>query len=217
VVPDIHERQGMTLIYLIRHAENEFIVEKKLSGWLPGIHLNAPGVVQAKTVADALADVRITAVYSSPLERAMETAEPIASAKGLVVIPRLGLGEVRFGRWQGKSLKTLRRYKLWNIIQHTPSLVRFPEGESFTEAQSRIITELESLRTKHSKPKEVIVYVSHADTIKLAIAHYLGLPLDLFQRLTIDLASISILSVGKEHIRLVRLNHTPISYPSVEK
>jgi len=201
----------MTLIYFIRHAENEYVVEKKLPGWLPGIHLNDSGVVQAKTVANALTNFRVAAVYSSPLERAMETAEPIADVKGLKVIPRPGLGEVRCGRWQGKSLKTLRRYKLWKIIQHTPSLARFPEGESFTEAQSRIIAEIESLRTKHSKPKETIVCVSHSDTIKLALAHYLGLPLDMFHRLMIEPASISILSVTKGYIRLIRLNDTPAS------
>jgi probable phosphomutase (TIGR03848 family) len=201
----------MTLVYLIRHAQNEYIVEKKLPGWLPGIHLNDSGVAQANAVANALAKIRIAAVYSSPLERAIETAEPIADVKGLDVIPRPGLGEVRCGRWQGKSLKTLRRYKLWKIIQHTPSLAKFPEGESFTEAQSRIVAEIESLRMKHSKPKETIICVSHSDTIKLAIAHYLGLPLDMFQRLTIEPASISILSVGKSYIRLVRLNATPTS------
>ena len=198
----------MTIIYLIRHADNEFMNQGKLAGRLPGIHLTAHGISQAEALAQSLAKVKFKAVYASPLERAMETAEPIARSKSLEVIPRIGLGETQYGQWQGKSFKVLRRKKLWAIVQHTPTLARFPEGESFTEAQARIVAEIEILRAKHKQPKAVFACVSHADTIKLAIAHYIGLPLDLYNRLTVEPASVSILAIGKGHSRLIRLNDT---------
>jgi probable phosphoglycerate mutase len=197
----------MTIIYLIRHAENDFL-GKRLAGWQPGVHLNTRGVAQAEALANGLSNTRFQAIYASPLERTMETAKPIAQRLGLEAVPRPGLGEVHYGRWQGKTLKVLRRRKLWPIVQHSPSLAMFPEGESFNETQARVVTELETLRVKHKNPKSRIICVSHSDTIKLAIAHYLGLHLDLFQRLIVEPASISILSIGQIHSRLIRLNDT---------
>jgi probable phosphomutase (TIGR03848 family) len=201
----------MTIIYLIRHAENDYLGKEKLAGWLPGVHLNDRGVAQAEALAERLAGIRVRAIYASPLERALETAEPIARRQGLQVIRRPDLGEVRFGRWQGQTLKTLRRRKLWPIVAHSPSLARFPDGESFHETQTRVVAELEKLRGKHKRAKSTIICVSHSDTIKLAIAHYLGLPLDLFQRLTIEPASISILFIHQGHTRLICLNDTQAS------
>jgi probable phosphomutase (TIGR03848 family) len=198
----------MTTILLIRHGMNEFVGKGKLAGWLPGIHLNEKGIAQAKALADLLKPVKLRAVYSSPLERAVETARPIAKAQGLKVVRREGLGEIRYGSWQGQSLKALRRRKLWPLIQGIPSLARFPEGESFPEAQARVVAELEALRSHHKRKKDIIACVFHSDPIKLAIAHYIGMPLDLFQRLIIDPASINILHIGDGHTHLIRLNDT---------
>ena len=193
----------MTSIYLIRHGQTEFNRKGKLPGWLPGIQLNEHGRAQAAQVAELLQPTRFEAVYSSPLERAVETASAIASPQGKQVEIREGLGEVRVGRWEGLSLKSLRRRKLWQAIRFAPSLARFPEGESFVEAQTRIVTELERLRSEH---KGAIACVSHADPIKLAIAYYIGLPLDQFQRLTIEPASVSVIAVEDHFARLVRMN-----------
>jgi probable phosphomutase (TIGR03848 family) len=196
----------MTTIYLIRHGENDFIGKAhKLAGWLPNIHLNERGRLQAKTLADLFEGIRIKAIYASPLERTMETAEPIAKAKGLRVESRQALGEIGYGRWEGQSLKALTRRKLWPVIQNTPSLARFPEGESFVEAQDRVVAEIESLRAIHKSSKAAFLCVSHADVIKLIIAHYIGLPLDLFQRIVVMPASISILQIDRIP-RLVALN-----------
>lgn len=195
----------MTLFYLIRHGENDW-TGKRLPGWIPGIHLNARGQAQADALPELLADANLQAIYASPLERTMETAEPLARLHRLEVTPRPALGEVRSGRWEGVSLPALRRRKLWVVIQQSPSLARFPEGESFVEVQARVVAELENLRTKH--PKDSIGCVSHADVIKLAIAYYVGLPLDHFQRLSVAPASISLLSVTNDHARLLRLNDT---------
>ncbi|OGO20168.1 MAG: hypothetical protein A2Z14_02235 [Chloroflexi bacterium RBG_16_48_8] len=202
----IRYRTPMTTIYLIRHGENDFIGKSpKLAGWLPGVHLNDRGREQANALAEYFSKIRLRAIYSSPLERTMETAEPIAKVKGLSIETREGLGEIRYGRWEGQLIKTLSKRKLWSIIQNTPSLARFPEGESFVEAQDRAVSEIESLRSIHKSTDTSFACVSHADVIKLIVAHYLGQPLDLFHRLIVMPASISILQIDRVP-RLVTLN-----------
>jgi probable phosphoglycerate mutase len=197
----------MTTFLLIRHGENDW-VGRRLPGWTPGLHLNANGRAQAEALAALLRPVRLAAVCSSPLERALETARPLARVKGLPVQRVRGLAEMQVGEWQGQSLGRLRRTKLWPIIQHTPSLARFPGGESFPEAQARIVAALEGLRRRYGSPRAVVACFSHADMIKLAIAHYLGLPLDLFQRLAVEPASITALHVRTNGAYLLRLNDT---------
>lgn len=201
----------MTTIFLVRHGLNDHVKSNRLAGWAPGVHLNEAGRAQSRALAEAFSEVKLKGVYSSPLERTMETAEPIAASQDLTVENRPGLGEVQYGRWQGRTLKSLARTKLWDKVQHSPSLARFPDGESFPEAQSRIVAELEELRASHSGKKDAFVCVSHADMIKLALAHYLGIPLDLFQRLLITPASISTLIVQDGSIRVANLNDTRAS------
>lgn len=193
----------MTVMLLIRHGQNDYVKQAKLAGRLPGVHLNAVGLEQAARLAEALKSTKLQAVYSSPLERATETAKAIASAQGLKVVNIEGLSEIDIGRWQGLTLRAARRRKLWPTIQHAPSLARFPEGESFIDAQSRIVNALETLRLRHSG---AIVCVSHADPIKLAISHYVGMPIDSFQRLEIGPSSISELVIEDGSARLIRLN-----------
>lgn len=206
----------MTAIYLVRHGEND-LVGKRLAGLLPGVHLNARGHEQAQALAEELAQLQLSAVYASPLERAAETAAPIATRHGLRVITRQGLLEVDIGSWQGKTLKSLQKRKLWRDVQLAPSRIRFPEGETFVEAQTRVVREIEELRAKHSGVKDAIVCVAHADVIKLAIAYYIGLPLDLFQRLAVAPASISVLVFHASTVKLVRLNDTRASLPVKRK
>jgi probable phosphoglycerate mutase len=195
----------MTVIYLIRHGDNE-LLGKRMPGWLPDVHLNDEGRSQAQAVADLLSNVRFKAIYSSPLERAVETAQPLAERLDMEVIPRPGLGELKVGTWEGKTFKQLRRRKLWPLVQRVPSLVRFPEGETFRQAQARVAGELEELRAAHSRKTDRIACFSHSDIIRLAVAYYLGLPLDLFQRLHVSPASISVLALHDGSIRLVKLN-----------
>jgi probable phosphomutase (TIGR03848 family) len=195
----------MPTILLIRHAENDYVRTGRLAGRLPEVHLNERGQQQAEALATRLAKVKIRAVYSSPLERAMETAGPIARQAGLKIIRRTNLTEIDYGTWQGRTLKQLRRRKLWPTVQNYPSLARFPDGESFGEAQIRISNELVAESAKH-QPKDLIVAVSHADIIKLAAAYFMGLPLDQFQRLMIFPASITTLHIGDHGARLINLN-----------
>ncbi|NIM96134.1 MAG: phosphoglycerate mutase [Anaerolineales bacterium] len=202
----------MTIIYLIRHAENDFLGEnKKLAGWLPGVHLNERGEKQAEALSKYLAKVRFRAVYSSPLERTMETAAPIAAVQNLPIEAREGLGEIHYGTWEGRSLSVLRRRKLWPTIQYIPSLARFPKGESFVEAQARAVAEIEDIRGIHASRKSFIACITHADIIKLILAYYLGLPLDLFQRLSVAPASMSVLQLD-QGIRLIKLNDTSAAH-----
>lgn len=197
----------MPTILLIRHGENEYVAKGRLAGRLQGVRLNARGRTQAEAVAQHLKHLPLKAVYSSPLERTMETAQPIAETHNLTVTPRAGLLEVDFGTWQDKTIKQLRRRKLWRVIQGVPSLARFPEGETFAMAQARIVTELSELASLH-RPKDVIACVSHSDMIKLAVAYFIGLPLDMFQRLIIAPASITTLAFHEHGVRLLNLNYT---------
>ncbi|HUF39720.1 MAG TPA: MSMEG_4193 family putative phosphomutase [Anaerolineales bacterium] len=197
----------MPAVLLVRHAENDYVRKGRLAGRLPGVHLNERGRVQAEKLAEVLKDVPVKAVYSSPLDRTLETAEPIAAAHGLAVIERPGLIELDFGDWEDKTLKALRRRKLWQTVQQRPSLMRFPDGETFAEAQLRVAAEIDTLHRLH-KPKDLIVCVSHSDLIKLALAYFLGLPLDLFQRIMIAPASISTLLFGEGQVQVANMNQT---------
>lgn len=196
----------MTQLFLIRHGENDYTRTGRLAGWTPGVGLNEIGRRQALALADKLKAVPLAAIYSSPLERARETAAPLAEAKKLEVQIVAGLGEVRYGQWQGKSLKRLARTRLWRTVQGLPSAMQFPDGETFRAVQSRAVDAVEALVRTH--PKDPIAVFSHGDVIKLVVAHYLGLPLDLFQRLMIATASITILRLGQGQPALIKLNET---------
>lgn len=194
----------MTRLLLIRHGANDAHKEGILTGWTPGVHLNQDGRAQAEALAQRLASVEIEAVYASPLERTLETAEIVAAPHGLPVVVREDLGEIRLGRWTGQPLEKLRKRRLWRKVQFVPSVMRFPGGESFLEVQSRAVAELERLCAKH--PQQTIAVVSHSDVIKAVVAYTIGLHLDLFQRLVVATASLTVLDVGDLMPRLVCLN-----------
>lgn len=199
----------MPLLLLIRHGENDYVKTGKMAGRLPGVHLNEKGQKQAQALAEALRDVPIKAVYSSPLERAMETATPIASVRKLQVIQVPNLMETDIGKWRGKSWKALRLTKVWEIVQNSPSRFRFPDGESFPETQTRVASVLEQIIKRHSKPQDIVALVFHADPIKLAVSYFLGLPLDHFQRLSCDTGSLTALHVNEMGANLMKLNQRP--------
>jgi probable phosphoglycerate mutase len=199
----------MPLLLLIRHGENDFVKTGKLPGKSPGIHLNEWGQKQAQALGEALKDVPLKAIYSSPLERAMETAGPIANARKLTIIQEPDLMDTDVGSWQGKSLKMLRLTKVWSIVQNAPSRFRFPDGESFVESQARYAGALERIIKTHNKPKDIIAVVFHADPIKLVVSHFLGLPLDHFQRLSCDTASLTAMYMSDSGANLLKLNQRP--------
>ncbi len=184
----------MAVFLLVRHGHNDMIGEK-LAGRLPNVHLNREGREQAGRLASEFADLPIAAVYSSPLERAVETAQPIATPHQLQVEILPFLMEIDFGDWEGKDLEKLKQGRVWKHIQGKPSEFRFPGGESFFEAQRRVGYGIIDLSKKYSK-KEIVVCVAHSDVIRLAVAHFLGLSLDNFQRFRILPASVTVLHLN---------------------
>jgi probable phosphoglycerate mutase len=196
----------MALIFLIRHGENEYTRTGKLAGWTKGVSLNETGQKQAQALAARLKHLPFKQLYSSPLERAQETAAPLAEALGLTVQVREGLGEVGYGEWTGKSLKVLARKPLWRVVQGLPSAMQFPQGETIRAAQLRLVDTLEGIARDH--PKEMVAVFSHSDPIKLAVSFYLGAPIDLFQRIQIQTCSVTVLSLGHGAPSLVKLNDT---------
>jgi probable phosphomutase (TIGR03848 family) len=206
--------QVMNLL-LIRHAANDWVGER-LAGWTPDVHLNDEGKAQAAALARRLADMPLAAIYSSPLERTLETAQPLAQAQGLSVQVREGLGETRYGDWTGRALTGLKHENLWPVVQVYPGGVRFPGGESMREVQARVVAELDAIRDAH--PDQTVAIVSHSDPIKMAVAYYAGLALDLFQRLTISPASVTAFAFARFGPRLICLNHTdPLPSFKIEK
>jgi probable phosphoglycerate mutase len=178
-----------TLVLLVRHGQTP-TTGKILPGRAAGLHLADTGRQQADKVAERLAGFRnVDAVYASPLERARETAAPIARALNLRVRIERGLLECDFGDWTGAELKKLMKKPEWTTVQRAPSTFRFPNGESFTEMQTRMVSTLDRLVERHRG--RTIVCVSHADPIKAAVAHAMGTHLDLFQRVVIGTCSVS--------------------------
>ena len=196
----------MTTILLIRHGENSF-VGKRMAGRLPDVFLNEKGRQQAIGLVAALHKAPIKAIYSSPLDRARQTAEPLAQALGLEVQMAPGILELDMGDWQGRTLKQLSRLKAWKTVQSQPSAFRFPGGESFEEAQARAVAELKAIAERH--PEDLVACFSHGDIIRLVSAYFLDVPLNSFQRLGADTASITVLHLGKDGgVAVPRVNQT---------
>jgi probable phosphomutase (TIGR03848 family) len=196
----------VTNLLLVRHAQNDWVRSHRLPGLTPGVHLNAEGQAQAEALATRLREVPLTAIYSSPLERAVETARPLAEVHGLELQIRDGLAEVDVGQWTGQVLKELAQTEEWRDLMMWPAGFRFPEGERTAHMQARMAAELDAIRGDH--PDQTIAVVSHADPLKAAVAHYLGLPMDLFQRLVIEPASVTILQFRAFGPSLLRLSDT---------
>jgi probable phosphomutase (TIGR03848 family) len=195
----------MTLMLLVRHAITE-VTGKRLSGSTPGIHLSEEGRVQANGLAERLRPLKLTAIYASPLERCVETAEPIGAGRRVDIGLLPELQEIGYGQWAGRPIAGLMKTKLWRRIQLLPSSVEFPGGETLAGAQRRAVSALDSIAG--GSPRGVVVAVTHADVIRLALAHYAGVHIDLFQRFTVSPASVSALVLGDRIPRILRVNDT---------
>ena len=192
-----------TTFLLIRHGDTDW-VGRAFAGRMAGVHLNEAGRLQAAALPDRLARARIGAIYSSPLERALETAGPLAERLRLPVERRERLTEIGVGEWTGQEFAALDAHPLWQRFNRLRSSTRPPGGELMTEVQTRLTLELEELREFH--PGECVALVSHADTIRFAIAHYAGIPIDLAHRLEIRPASVSVLAIDETGASILRLN-----------
>ncbi|MEI8239985.1 MAG: MSMEG_4193 family putative phosphomutase [Actinomycetota bacterium] len=195
-----------TVVLLVRHGQTP-TTGKLLPGRAPGLHLADVGREQAQRAADRIAALTtVDAIYASPLERARETAAPIAKARNLKVQIDKGLLECDFGDWTGAELKNLMKLPEWNTVQRAPSTFTFPGGESFTAMQNRIVGAIDRLRAKH--PGGTIVCVSHADPIKAAVAHAMGTHIDLFQRIVISTCSVTAIAYGMGAPVVLTVNST---------
>jgi probable phosphomutase (TIGR03848 family) len=208
------ENEKPTRVVLVRHAINDW-VGKRLAGWTPGVHLNERGQLQAAALGERLATQEIAAIYSSPLERAQETAAAIAAHHGLPIQTIAGVGETRCGDWTGQTLEELAKTELWRQVQVAPSMFRFPNGESLAETQARMVAEMETLRVANQG--RTFVVVSHSDPLKTLVAFYLGMPLDLFQRINISPASLTEFVFSPFGAFLLRCNDTAHVPPEPEK
>jgi probable phosphoglycerate mutase len=202
-----------TLVLLVRHGLTP-TTGKVLPGRAPGLSLSPEGQRQAEGLAGRLGGLeRLAAVYSSPLERARETAAPIARARRLAVRIEPGLNECDFGEWTGLALAELRKRPEWKTIERYPSGFRFPEGESFIEMQARITAAIARLVARHAG--QTLLAVSHGDPIKVAVAHALGLHLDLFQRIAIAPASVTAVAYGATGPAVLTVNATGNGLPAL--
>ena len=196
--------QKPATIYLLRHGHSTANAKSILAGRDASVSLSPRGIEQAQAVMHELGERKFAKIYSSPMPRCLETLRPLAGKSKLNIEKDDGLIEMEYGDWSGKKLLALSRKKMWSEIQARPSLVRFPNGESFLEMQGRALESVKSLAI----PGAEILVCSHGDVIKAIIAGLVGLHLDNFQRLTIDPASISVIDLFAESAQIRLMNST---------
>ncbi|MDB6017369.1 MAG: Phosphoglycerate mutase [Pedosphaera sp.] len=201
------ERHGMaftmTTFYIIRHATND-LVGKVITGRRPGIGLNPEGRRQAEQLAKRLAREPIQIVYSSPRERAVETAVPLAKRLNLDIQISEAFDEIDFGDWTGltfEQLAPLPKWQRWNSFR---GVTRIPGGEMMCEVQTRMVMAIQGLHAEY--PEQTIAVFSHGDPIRATLAYYLGVPLDLLQRIRVDPASVSIITLNEEGPEVLGMN-----------
>jgi broad specificity phosphatase PhoE len=195
----------MTRILLIRHALTDS-AGIRLTGRLPGVHLNEAGKIQAQVLSRKLYGEPLSAIWSSPLERAVETAEPLAELQGLELTISEYFTEIDFGEWTNLTIDELRNNQSFRNFNSFRSSSRIPGGELMAEAQLRMVRGIEEIcRNNHEK---TIAIVSHADMIKSVIAYYAGISLDLMGRIEISPASVSIVELYGETARIIKINQT---------
>ena len=194
----------MTTFFLIRHASCSGLGQT-LWGRTTGICLNEKGRLEAQRLADRFKGITLQAVYSSPLERALETAEAIARSMRVEVEKNSALNEIDFGEWTGKTFDELSSDERWRRFNTNRSMTTIPGGESFLQVQSRVVTELERLALQH--PGAAVAIVSHADVIKAAVGYFAATPIDLLQRIEISPCSVSVVAVSKDSTKLWSINN----------
>lgn len=197
----------MAFFYLVRHGQTD-LIGKMLCGVLPGIHLNEKGRLQAQKAADFFDHLQIKAVYTSPIERASETAAAIAERVKLESIWVDFLKEIDFGELQSIFETDLKRHSVWQHFLQNPAEVVFPGGESVNEAQNRVVAGLDALAAQFAK-EDRVVCVGHCEILRLAVCHAIHLSPDHFHNLTIDPASVSLLEWSNERKKLRLLNLQP--------
>jgi broad specificity phosphatase PhoE len=192
-----------TTFFLVRHAAHDR-VGSVLCGRMPGVTLGTVGKAQAKDLAERFAGENVAHIRTSPLERAVETAEPIALRLCLPLETSDDIAEIDFGAWSGTSFDVLAQDPRWASWNNSRSTSRPPYGETMLEAQTRIVGTMEHLRGRYAGRS--VILVSHSDVIKAALLYHLGMPIDAYARFEVEPASISTLVVGDWGSKVLRLN-----------
>ncbi|GAB3268626.1 histidine phosphatase family protein [Arthrobacter pigmenti] len=195
----------MATVILVRHGRTTANASGLLAGRAAGVSLDQSGRDQAALTGDRLAAVPVVSVVSSPLERCRQTAQFILDRQAgcphapVTINFDAGLTECDYGQWQGRMLTDLATEDLWSVVQSQPSAVTFPGGESMAAMQARSVAAIRrndaAFEAEHG-PGAVWVAVSHGDIIKSILADAFGMHLDLFQRITVGPASVSIVRYG---------------------
>lgn len=193
----------MTIFFLVRHASCDGLGQV-LWGLTVGVWLNEMGKAQAQRLAQRFRGLKLDALYSSPLERARETAEAIADVTQLEVQQNPAFKEIDFGEWSGKSLEALSGDERWHRFNSQRSVTRIPGGDLFLDVQTRAISELERLARQYSAAR--IAIVSHADVIKAVVGYIAGTPIDLLQRIEISPCSVTIVAMHEQATKLLAVN-----------
>jgi probable phosphoglycerate mutase len=176
-----------------------------LWGRTPGICLNEEGKLQAQGLVDRFKKVTLNAIYSSPMERALQTASEIAHTMNLEVRQSDAANEINFGEWTGKTFEWLSGDERWRHFNSHRSMTMIPGGESFLEVQKRIVKEIEVLALRHGKAR--IAIVSHADVIRAAVAYFAATPIDMLDRFEIAPCSVSAVAVDDDNVTLLTINN----------
>ncbi len=192
----------MTDVLLIRHAMCD-PVGRAIAGRAAGVHLNPAGWREARELADRLPALPLAALFSSSLERARETAEPLAARFGLPIRMAPGLSELDYGEWTGRTLASLESDATWQRFNSERGTTRIPGGESMSDVVTRAVGELAAMAAEY--PDRLVAAVTHGDVIRALIAHYAGMPLDHMLRLEVSPASVSVVRLGGEP-RVIALN-----------
>jgi probable phosphoglycerate mutase len=195
----------MTTLLLIRHGMTD-AVGRRLTGRLPGVHLNEQGKREVEALAKRLQNTPLSAIYSSPMERTLETARAIASHHELEVVEREALIESDFGDWSGRLLVDLDRDQSWLRFNGNRSGSPPPGGEHMTAIQARMADELVRIRDAHDD--QTVAVVSHGDPLRAALCLFMGISIDLMQRIELGTASVSTLRLTRDSVTLLRLNDT---------
>ena len=193
----------MTRFLLIRHASHD-LLGKALAGRAPGVRLNERGKREADHLADRLASAGIDAIYTSPRERACDTAAPLA--RRLNVVPRVSsnIDEIDFGDWTGRSFMDLERDPHWPVWVERRSRAQAPNGEAFWDVQRRAVLAMDRLRNEH--PAQTIALFTHGDVIKATLAHYLRISLDDLERFEVAPASVSAIVTDQAWAQVTLVN-----------
>jgi len=195
----------MATVLLVRHGRTTANATGMLAGRTPGVRLDERGLAQARSAGERLASVQLARIVTSPLERCRETASALRSVAHPKPVADRALTECDYGDWQGQALKTLAKEKLWSTVQSHPSAATFPGGESMPAMMARAAAAVRR-HDAELADDDVWVAVSHGDVIKAVLADALGLHLDLFQRIQVDPASISIVRYTSARPYVLALN-----------